>query len=324
MKKLNIRLIVLVGILSICATYGVLADVRADESSDGSIAHSMTVSPPNSRIILTPGETYTNALRISNSSNSTKDLIYSASLAPFSETTNDDGSTTSDHVSVSNYNQMMDWITLDHDSGTIAPGETDFLTYTINVPDNAPAGGQYAMILVRDDTDNAGDDDGNVNIVNIMQFGSIIYARVAGEAIESGTILENRVPLISFSSPLVTSSTVKNNGNVHADAEYTLEVWPLFSDEEIYTNVEDPKLSLILPESEKYNTQEWIEAPAIGIFRVRQTIRFLGNESIVERTVILCPLWLILVIVFVIVMLIVWSITRRRSRRSFDDRDDDE
>ena len=121
--------------------------------------------------------------------------------------------------------------------------------------------------------------------------------------------------MISFGAPLTVSSRVKNEGNVHTDAKYVLQIYPLFSDTEVYTNEEDPMESLILPESERYNTLSWDEAPMVGIFKVRQTISIFGDTSTVERIVIICPLWLMFVIVVAIGLGIFWLVSRSKNRR---------
>ena len=107
---------------------------------------------------------------------------------------------------------------------------------------------------------------------------------------------------------------VKNNGNVHAEAKYTLQVWPLFSDEEICTNEEAPENSLVLPNTQKYYSQE-CNLPMVGIFRAKQVVKIIGEESIVEKTIIVCPLWLLFVVIFGIVLLIAWIIAKTKKRK---------
>lgn len=292
---------------------GILAaNVYAD-----TVLSSLIVSPPYQRIILIPGETYNGSLQISNSNESQRDLKYSVAVGSFSEHKEEGARdrVVVDHVTRSSYNQMMDWITLGKEKGVVPPNETDVLTYSIKVPEDAPAGGQYATILVRDDTNKGDGGDGNIAIQNVVQFASVIYAEVAGETTESGKITENSIPSVLFNAPLSVSSVVKNSGNVHTDAEYTLQVWPLFSGEEVYSNTDKPMTSLILPGVEKYNVQTWDEAPMVGIFKVKQTVKIYDDVSTVEKMVIICPLWLIIIIVIAIVAVIVFVAAKIRNSR---------
>ena len=311
MKRKRILSKIMVGLLAICVCFNAFGrTVFADSNT-------MTVSPPYQKMILTPGETYHNSLMVSNASGSTRDLKYTVEIGSFSQHANEesvDDYGSMDHISISSYNQIMDWIKIDKDKGTVAPGAKAEISYTIEVPENAPAGGQYATILVIDETASGSPSEGNVLIDQKFQFASIIYAQVAGETNELGEIMDNSMPSFLLNGPLTAESMVKNNGNVHTDAEYILQVWPLFSGEEICTNEENPETSLILPDTERYHAQT-CDLPSIGIFNAKQTVSIFGETSIVERTVIVCPLWLLFVILFAIIALVIWIFMRVRKRK---------
>lgn len=308
MKRSQIIKKIMVGVLVFCTCLGTISrSVYADSNS-------MTVSPPYQKVILTPGETYRNSLMVSNASGSTRDLKYAVEVGSFSQHKNDesvDDYGSVDHVSISSYNQIMDWIKIDKEKGTVAPGDQAEIGYTIEVPENAPAGGQYATILVIDETTKSDPDDGNVTIDQTFQFASVIYAEVAGKTDKIGEILDNSIPSFLLNGPLTAESMVKNRGNVHTDAEYVLQVWPLFSNEEICTNEEKPETSLILPDTERYHAQT-CDLPSMGIFKAKQTIRIFDETSVVERTIIVCPLWLLFVLLFVIIALVIWIVMKVR------------
>ena len=277
----------------------------------------IVVSPTYQNIILVPGEVYRGSITVSNPDSSKRDLYYSASVGSFqqvNEGTSSDDYGNVDTSKVTAYNQIMDWITFDKKNGVISPNNKDTFTFTINVPKDAPAGGQYATILFTNDSNKYETDGTGVGVQNIFQFASIIYAEVAGTTRQEGAILENNVPSFLLNGNLEATARVKNNGNVHTDASFILQIWPLFSDEEICTNEENATTSLIMPETERYHT-ETCNLPPIGLFRAKQTVKIFGEESIVEKTVIVCPLWLIFVILFVVIALIIWIIIRMKSRK---------
>lgn len=287
---------------------------------------SMHVSPPYQRIVLIPGETYTDSLVIANANDSTRSLEYELSIGSFSQTKDEkskDDYGTVDHISVSNYNQIMDWISLDKAGGIVKPNEKDIVNYSIKVPENAPAGGQYATIIVKDVTGKNKKDDGNVVIDSTFQFASIIYADVAGETKMEAEILDNNMPSFLLNSPLEATSMIRNNGNVHTDAEYTLQVSPLFGGEDVCTNEEEPDTTLVLPETEKYHAQT-CELPAVGIFKAKQVVKIFGETSIVERTVVVCPLWLLFLMLFIIIALVIWILMKVRNGNKKKSKSDDE
>lgn len=316
-KTIRVLAVIMMTVLSCCGA--ITGNAYADSNS-------MTVSPPYQKIILTPGEEYKNTISVFNSSNSTRDLKYAIEIGSFSQsrndTTNDDYGSMN-HINKTSYNQIMDWIELDDTGGRLAPGETRTVGYTIRVPQDAPAGGQYATILVADETIKGQPDAGNITIDQTYQFASIIYAQVAGEMKEEGEISSNSMPSFLLNGPLTAESMVKNNGNVHTDAEYILQVTPIFGGDDFCNNEEKPETSLILPETERYHAQS-CDLPSVGIFKAKQVVKIFGETSIVERTVIICPLWLLFLILFVIIAIVIWIVMKvRGSKKRGQSRSDD-
>lgn len=287
---------------------------------DGESATALTLSPMSQKIILTPGETYEGTIKVANAAASTEPMVFEAGIGsynPMSGNGKDDYGG-SDLTTRSNQNIMMDWTTIDKSTGTLQPNETAVLKYTIKVPKDAPAGAQYISILATDVTTSNGDKKEGANIGSKIQLGSIVYANVAGETIEKGVITENSIPTILTNNKLEATSMVRNNGNVYTDANYTLQVWPLFSDEELCTNEEEAETSLILPDTERYHVQT-CDLPAVGIFKAKQVVKIFGEESVLEKTIVVCPLWLMFVVVFIIVGIIVWLVIRIKMHKKAED-----
>ncbi len=256
-------------------------------------------------------------VKVSNPASSKWDLDYSAFVGSFSQHASAEGGDEQDEVDIeskSNYNQMMDWIELGKESGTVGPNGTDVISFTIDVPETAPAGGQYATIVVRDETDRGDSTGGNVSIGEDAQIASIIYAEVSGETKEDAEIIENNIPAFSLSDELTATSTVRNNGNVHTRATYSFQVWPMGSDEEICTNEENPSTAFTMPETTRYHT-ETCKVSSPGIYRIKQVVRIFGEESVVEATVVYCPIWLMFIIVFIIVAMIIWIVFQAMGRK---------
>ena len=310
-KKLLVTLAVILG--GVCL--GGLS-VFADDT-DGTKS-TMTISPPEQRIVLVPGEVYEGSISVSSPHNAGQDLDYSVTVGSFNFGKGEDGRTDysfTDVDSITQYNEMMEWIELGKDHGSVAPNSTEVIPFTITVPENAPAGGQYATIIVQNDTEDNTSGDGNVAIQSVVRFAAKIIAEVAGTTEEKGSILENSIPAFMFNSPLSATSVVKNEGNVHTDAEYTLQVWPLFSGEEICTNEENPTKAFLAPDTERLHVEDWCNLPAIGIFRAKQTVRIFNEESVLEKVVFICPLWLLFIIIFAIVALVIWAVMKSRARK---------
>lgn len=302
-------LLVGVGVL-LSSFVGVGSAVAADKYEG--LDSVMTISPPKQKIVLTPGEDFEGSISVSCMSTAKYDLKYSVTIGSFGLGKDENGNVDyndTDVDTITSFNQIMDWIELKKDGGTVARGETDAVPFVIHVPENAPAGGQYATIIVQDDSGEEGEQEGNIMIESKVRFASEIFAEVTGETIDKGQILENNIPAFLLNNHLETSSLVKNEGNVHTDAEYVLQVWPLFSDEEVCTNEEEPETSLIMPDTERYHNQT-CNLPRVGIFRAKQSVKIFDETSVAERIVIVCPLWLLFLILFIVIALIIWVVTR--------------
>ena len=266
-----------------CGFWG-LRNVSADETPKSS----MFVSPMSQEILLIPGESYEGVVLVSNAANSQQDLKYSVKVGSYSRIKSDKDKDDYGSVDIetrSGRNEIMDWIELNKTSGTVGPNGVDKVVFKISVPKNAPAGAQYASILViNDDGEEDGKENG-VTIKNVYQLASAIFANVAGENIEKGKITDNIIPSFLTTGPLETTSMVENLGNVYTDAEYILQVASVFGGDELCTNEENPDKKLVLPETERYNVQT-CDLPAVGIFKAKQTVRIFGEASIVEKPII--------------------------------------
>lgn len=286
----------------------------AEEASNPS--STLVVSPMYQKIILTPGESWNGSIKVLNPKTATQSLKYTVAVGSYSESSN--GSNPGDYGTVdvrtvTDYNQMMEWITLGKTEGELEPNESEEIPFTINVPADAPGGGQYASIVVEDATER-GQNGSNVMIDSVAQIASILYATVTGDTQEEGDILDNSVPVFVMNNSIETSAMVENQGNVHGDATYTLQVWPLGSDEEICTNEEEPDTNLVLPGTKMYHMQS-CEVSPVGIYKVKQTVNFMGDSSTVERTVVVCPIWLIVVVIAGIGVIVYLVIRSRKGRK---------
>ena len=232
MKKVNFKVLTAAVLV---AAFGIFGIFRGNSVS--AAGRALAISPMSQRVVLNPGETYQGGITVSNPANSSEDLYYAVSIGSYSSVKAEGSKDYSDWdvETVTSYNDIMDWITIDNPKGVVKPNGQVLVSFKINVPEDAPAGGQYATLLVREDAEARGEDDGNVAVTEVMQMASIIYAEVAGETVKEGVITENSIPGLILSNTLEATSLAKNSGNVHTDIEYVLQVWPLFSDEEICT-----------------------------------------------------------------------------------------
>lgn len=277
--------------------------------------YGINMSPLNQKIILNAGEKYTGTFTIANPQDHEKEFKYKVTVQPFFV----DENYNIYYEETEGLNQMVDWITTDTTSGVLPVGESKRINFTIDVPKDAPAGGQYAAITVSSDGDTKGGDDNDSVGMNLSQnigMAQILYAEIAGTTKHGGEVMDVNVPSFIFDGNITAESTIRNTGNVHGTATYKFQIFPLFSSEEVYTNEETPETKTILPSRAFTNKSIWDQTPTFGIFNVKYTVEFEGVTTEVTKLVIKCPLWLVAIIIFIIVALITWLVVRARSRKN--------
>ena len=309
-KKFKLFLAAILAAVTFGTFQAIVATTAHAEDTKQNAIH-LQVSPTKQKLSLTPGSSYVGTFKVHNAG--AAPFNYSVSATPYS-VTNDNYSP--DYTGLTNYTQISEWITFDKatEKGLLQPGEIAEVVYTVNVPKDAPAGGQYAALMAQTEDGN----DENATVAVIHRVGMILYAAVPGETRETGEIIKNTVNTFYFNPPLTVTSLVKNTGNVEQTAKYTVKIYPLFSNEAVFSNEEKPdkeKSLDVIPETSRFNSITWEGAPQIGIFSVEQTIEFAGQVSTNKKLVLICPLWLLFVIFALLFFIIFWLFSRVRSRK---------
>ena len=261
-------------------------------------AATFSVSPMYQLISLVPGERYVGNFEIVNPGENTFDFYYSLRVEPFSV---DEANSPSLEAN-GDYNRIVDWIELPEPTGVVAPNDHVEARFIIDVPEDAPAGGQYASIVISSDQYRV--DNSSVDLREVYETAHILYTDVAGETVRKGSITDVSVPGFMLNGQITGSANIHNEGNVHSKAKQTMQIFPLFSSEEVFTNEEEPKETWIMPERTVFSSVKWDGTPSVGIFHVIYNVEYEGVESKVDKLVIVCPLWLLFLILLAIFLLI--------------------
>lgn len=279
--------------------------------------NAFTILPMSQNFTLVPGETYTGSITVVNPVNSTSDFAYSVSVSPYNVIGED---YQADISNVSAYSKIADWITIDNPTGSVKPNESQEINFTINVPADAAAGGQYAAIMVSSDPSKQ--ESEGVSINNVFALGSIIYADVEGEVTHEGSILQNNIPEFSTVTPVAVSALLDNHGNVHENAIFALNVTNALTGEKIFPTDEDQNnhfSEIVMPETTRYITRNIDNLPTLGIVKVEQTIYYNNEVSTVSKNIVLCPIWfffLVALVIFSIIGFIVASVRHHRRKKT--------
>ena len=274
---------------------------------------SFVVTPMRQELTLEPGGAYEGYITVLNPADAEDEIKYHATISPYML----DAETEAELDARATMGQIVDWMTLDNGDGTLSPNETGKVAYRIEVPADAPAGGQYAMIGISIEPEVG---EGAVQISDVMELGSVIFGEVTGETTHDGELLSNNIPGFVTSLPAVTTAKVVNNGNVHEVAEIKLIIKDVLSGEVLFPIDEQHELfnEVIMPASERNITKELTVLSELGVYEVTQDITYMGETTHNTRIMIACPIWFILLVIATIVTAawtILMIIKRNRNRK---------
>lgn len=299
MKKIKLVLAALVLVIAAFPTAATFA-----EDDENSVNYVLGITPTQKGFgTMQPGETYTDSFKVRNKGGG--EFSYKVEVTPYSVASE---TYEPDYSKKTQYTDITDWITVDKTEGNVAAGQEEEITYTVTVPSNAHGGAQTATIMI------SMGGEGEEGLQAVRRLGYLVYGNVDGDIVQTGKVLENKIPSFLFTSPITATSLVENTGNVYTAATYKLQVFPLFGDEEVYTNEEEPDKNIIFPETKRFYTASWEGAPQLGIFRVRQTVKIFDDESVVEELVFICPIWFLFIVLLIIFVAIFWIVSRIRGR----------
>lgn len=304
-RKLILGAFIAIFSLGVCLIHH---PVSATEKSDKPIH--MEISPAKQKLKLERGQSFVSAFKIRNIG--TEKFSYYVTAEPYTVV---DENYESNYKNTSNaYSQMSGWITFDEKlkEGTLEPGASVDVPFTVSVPKDVASGGQYAAIMAK--TKDGNNPSSIIQTVNSLAM--ILYADIAGDTRTGGSVISNNINSFVFQPPISATSTIENTGNVESTATCIMKVWPLGSNETVFNNEESQSRFIdIIPETRRFNVISWDGAPSLGIFTVEQSIEFLGQTSTVKKLVIICPLWLLLTFIIIIAILIFWLVFRIVKRR---------
>ena len=196
----------------------------------------------------------------------------------------------------------------------IEPGETKKIGYEFTVPQGALSGSQAAAILVHTVTGTEGQAV-DKNIAAESSYGYIIHVNINGDDIkEEGKVLSWETDGLTFNPVIRTFSLIENTGNVSFTSNYKLQVMDMIRGNKLV--YETDKNADVLAESKRTVTHNWDKAPRLGIFKVKQTVTYLKETEEFSKTVIICPLWLIILVALLIVFAVVAIVGPRRKRKA--------
>lgn len=312
--------IVLLAISMTCSQNSHILDTHA--LAPGDIV--MRVDPAEQEISLQPGTIFSGQFSLQNAGR--QSFTATLSTLPYQVLGED---YQPDFSTANSYTEITNWITFAETELTLAPGTTKTVKYTVTVPTDVPAGGQYAAILV--ETSDANSDPDAIRTVG--QIAVLVYADIAGDTRISGELLDQTLPSLSLGQPPSAAATLRNDGNIDFRVTETLTAYDFFTGRPVLgaasasstssadassadaTSATATKSFIVLPGTTRRTYLTWDNPPAIGLFRAQFTVAFLDQSHTIERVILIFPLWLLILLLVFFTLLIIWLLLRRRKNQ---------
>lgn len=271
-----------------------------------------TVTPMSNKIALDAGDTYEGDIIVANPANATSDFAYKVTVSAYNVKGED---YVADFLNDTERSQIVDWIKIDNPTGVLKPNETVKVHYKVSVPSSAPAGGQYAAFLISSDAKDTASD--GFSVKNIFEMASILYAQINGEIVRDGKLLSNEVPGFVTKVPIEVASSYQNDGNVHETARISLEVRNFISSSVIYPESGESGTveEVIMPGTTRRVTRNIEGLSPLGLYKVSQTINYMGSTSIESKVIVACPIWFMVLVLVTITAIVVTFIQAAKHRR---------
>lgn len=214
------------------------------------------------------------------------------------------------------YTQIYRWISFQDTDGnyvseiqrTLAPGESQTISYRIDVPEDLPGGSQYAVVWAQ--TVRSGEAT-TTGVQTVSQAGMVIKARSTGDTRETASITEYSLQRFAFGGGLTAGATVTNTGNTDFVAYYDYTAKTLFG-KEIYHDSGDVSA---FPDTTYHIDVDWQDIPFLGIFQVN--FRVSAADSVAEEShvVVVMPVFVMILLILLLTVIIVWIIIIIRKRK---------
>lgn len=309
MKKIIFALSLIFGSLLAPIAPVTYAEEVTDSSSS---APELSVSPATASVSLKPGASMDYTLVVTNDKEN--DLAITAYVAPYSiQNENYDV----DFEKETARTQLSRWIKFVNEDGSVVdkysavvPGNSKaYVNYRVTVPEDIPAGGQYASIFIQTG-DNAKPLETS-GLQAVSRVGVIIYGRGVGETEEKAEISDVHVPVFLTSGPVAASALVTNLGNTDIEVEYSFTVSSIVGNELYHAEGKNP----VLPDAARRIKAEWENTQPMGIFHVSYHVSTLGETYEESKLIIILPVYMIVIALFILTLLVIWIIILIRKRR---------
>lgn len=296
----------------VCSELFITNNAEAEELKETA---TMQVSPVIEELTLDPNTQVDKSISVTNQGDhNLKIRVYVAPYSFLSE------SSSSDFETQTEYTQIYHWIKIQDQNANyqeeteynIAPHASATINYRVEVPASAPGGSQHACLFVETIPDETANQNG---ITTISRAAIKIFATVSGDTLKDAEVSNYHSSSVVIGGNISAKANVKNIGNVDIKPTLTLRVNALNGE----TVFNETTITAVFPEQDNEIKIDWPETPQFGIYNVKASLNALGENTLIEKTVFVFPVWFLILVIIILATIGIFiskSLIRRRNQRA--------
>jgi hypothetical protein len=251
----------------------------------------ISITPSITEELVKPGDVISRKVNLTNKSD--QEITFYVYLKDFKAAADDESGKAELIVPGSEPgNFISSWISVSSEGITLAPGQSQEVPYTINVPANVGPGGYYGAIVFGTQAPKAkpGEADKGASVGVAGQAASLVLLQIAGIANEQAEVREFKTDKDFYSTPFKVNfyTKIQNLGNVHLKPRGEIVITDMFNKKVTTLTVNDIGGN-ILPASTRMFSNIWQDNFAFGRYQAALSLSYgtpadLGGEGMKSLT----------------------------------------
>ncbi len=157
------------------------------------------------------------------------------------------------------------WFTLKGNTdGYLKPDAQENISYTVDVPNDTPAGSYTAVIFA----ETSNDVSGGAGVVTKKRVGTIFYINVPGQADKRGSIASWSVKVLQ-NAPLTMTYRLANEGSLSYRANVKISVSDMFGNKKFVSD----RNPAVVPQKIRKEEIKWENGGTFGLFKVNGEVK---------------------------------------------------
>ncbi len=206
---------------------------------------------------------------------------------------------------------MSRWINVSPGQFILQPGETKSLDLIIVVPEDAVAGGHYAGVIYRPDSEAVVGDTSGAQIN--PSVAALVYLTVEGDITEDARVTRFEIPKFMEFGPVNIETEITNFSDIHVKPKASINIYNHFNQLKKNLKVEEQN---IFPSQAREYTNTWDKKWLLGRFKAELSGSYgTQGQALQAVTYFWVVPWKVILAALLTIILIILTITYLKKKK---------